>query len=65
MIWGQRSKIFVEFNVLDSKQAAGEAVHVMEVRINGNAYGRGQASSKKAAEQLAAKETLVLIGEIE
>lgn len=65
MIWGQRSKILVEFNVLDSKQAAGEAVHVMEVRINGNAYGRGKASSKKAAEQLAAKETLVLIGEIE
>lgn len=65
MIWAQRSKIQIEFTVLDSKQAAGEAVHVMEVRINGNSYGRGKASSKKAAEQMAAKETLVLIGEIE
>ncbi len=65
MIWAQRSKIQIEFSVLDSKQQGGEAMHFMEVRINGNAYGRGKASSKKAAEQLAAKETLVLIGEIE
>ena len=65
MIWAQRSKIQIEFNVLESKQAAGEAEHVLEVRINDTSYGRGKASSKKAAEQLAAKETLVLIGEIE
>jgi ribonuclease III len=65
MIWAQRNKIHLEFSVLDSKQAAGEAEHIMVVRINGTAYGRGKASSKKAAEQLAAKETLVLIGEIE
>ena len=65
MIWAQRNKILLEFAVLDSKQAGGEAEHIMEVRINGNSYGRGKASSKKAAEQLAAKETLVLIGEIE
>jgi ribonuclease III len=65
MIWAQRSKIQIVFNVLESKQAAGEAEHVLEVSINGSSYGRGKASSKKAAEQLAAKETLVLIGEIE
>jgi len=65
MIWAQRSKFIIEFSVLNSVQGAGEAMHFMEVRINGNTYGRGRAGSKKAAEQLAAKETLVLIGVIE
>ena len=34
------------------------------VVINGQEYGRGAGSSKKNAEQEAAKETLQLIGEV-
>ncbi len=65
MIWAQRSKISVEFTVLESITEGNETRHLIEARIKGTAYGRGRAGSKKAAEQLAAKETLILIGEIE
>ena len=36
----------------------------VEVRLNSNVIGRGISSSKKGAEQLAAKEALALMGEI-
>ncbi len=65
MIWAQRSKFAIEFIVLESINAGNETEHLVEVRIRATAYGRGRAGSKKAAEQLAAKETLILIGEIE
>lgn len=65
MIWAQRSKISLEFVVLETINAGNETEHIVEARIKGNAYGRGRGGSKKAAEQLAAKETLILIGEIE
>ncbi|MBQ8920745.1 MAG: ribonuclease III [Oscillospiraceae bacterium] len=36
----------------------------MEVRLNSNVIGRGKGRSKKIAEQMAAKEALILMGEI-
>jgi len=65
MIWAQRNKIEIEFAVLESITEGNETRHLIEVRIKGASYGRGRAGSKKASEQLAAKETLILIGEIE
>lgn len=65
MIWAQKNKIQIEFTVLESKGNGNETLHLIEIRIKGRAYGRGRAGAKKAAEQLAAKETLILIGEIE
>ena len=65
MIWAQRSKIPIEFVLLETTVDGNETRHLVEAQIKGNAYGRGRAGSKKAAEQLAAKETLILIGEIE
>jgi ribonuclease-3 len=34
------------------------------VQINDTAYGKGWGNSKKMAEQIAAKETLTLLGEV-
>lgn len=65
IIWCQRNKKNIEFNVLDSKITDGDPVHTLEVKLDGFAYGRGRAANKKSAEQLAAKETLILIGLIE
>lgn len=65
MIWAQRNKINLEFVVLESVNSGNEVQHLVETRIKNIAYGRGRAGSKKAAEQLASKETLILIGEIE
>jgi ribonuclease-3 len=65
MIWGQRNKLPVDFVLLDSVNDGGETIHTVEIKIKNTSYGRGKASSKKAAEQQAAKETLILIGEIE
>jgi ribonuclease-3 len=65
MIWAQKNKIQIEFTVLESKGNGNETLHLVEIRIKDRAYGRGRAGAKKAAEQLAAKETLILIGEIE
>jgi hypothetical protein len=36
----------------------------MSVQINRSSYGNGKGFSKKEAEQVAAKETLALMGEI-
>lgn len=65
MIWAQRSKVQIEFVVLESKIAGNETEHLVEVRLKNTSYGRGKGGSKKAAEQLAAKQTLILLGEIE
>ena len=39
--------------------------YVSLVKINDKEYGIGKATSKKSAEQLAAKQTLILMGVIE
>jgi ribonuclease-3 len=65
MIWAQRNKINLEFVVIESVNNGNEVQHLVETRIKNIPYGRGRAGSKKAAEQLASKETLILIGEIE
>ena len=40
-----------------------QKIFEIEARLNSNVIGRGTASSKRAAEQLAAKQALVLFGE--
>lgn len=65
IIWAQRNKRDISFDALPLKQEKDEVLHYMEVQLNGVAYGRGKGVNKKSAEQLAAKETLMLIGIIE
>lgn len=64
-IWTQKNHIDIEFKTIDESFDKGAWHYEVEIYINKTAYGRGEGSSKKAAEQMAAKETLSLIGEIE
>lgn len=63
-IWSQKNKLEIEFNVLDESSNNGAWYYEVEVIINNQPYGRGAGESKKMAEQIAAKETLLLIGEL-
>ncbi len=63
-IWCQRKKLSLEFVLLSEEFTDGKAVYEMSVQINRSSYGKGKGFSKKEAEQVAAKETLALMGEI-
>ncbi len=64
-IWTQKNHIDIEFKTIKEDFVKGVWQYEVEIYINNTAYGKGEGSSKKAAEQMAAKETLSLIGEIE
>lgn len=63
-IWAQKNKLELEFEIISESNEGSHWVYTSQVIINRLAYGRGTGTSKKAAEQEAAKETLVLMGEI-
>ncbi len=63
-IWCQRSKLKLDFRVLSEENIGGNWQYTVMVTINDRDYGQGSGSSKKMAEQAAAKETLELMGEI-
>jgi len=64
IIWCQKKRMKIEFIVEDEKHVHGSWEYVVQVQINKREFGKGRAGSKKQAEQLAAKQTLELIGEI-
>jgi ribonuclease III len=64
-IWCQKSRLKLEFNILKEENIQGNWNYEIEVCINEQAYGRGSGNSKKSAEQVASKQTLILVGEIE
>jgi ribonuclease III len=63
-IWAQKNKLDIEFNVLEESSVNGSWRYEIEITINKQPYGRGVGESKKIAEQGAARETLMLIGEL-
>ena len=63
-IWAQKNQLDIDFETLQEDLTDGKWTYEVEVSINNNKYGRGMGSSKKAAEQMASKETLSLMGEI-
>ena len=63
-IWSQKNKLDIEFNVLDESSQNGSWRYEVEITINNQPYGKGVGESKKIAEQGAAKETLLLMGEL-
>ncbi len=63
-IWTQKKRLKLEFIVLNEENLGGNWSYTIGVIINETSYGRGFGSSKKMAEQAAAKETLLLMGEI-
>ena len=63
-IWCQRSRLNLDFKVINEDNSGGNWVYTVCVIINDRKYGQGSGSSKKIAEQAAAQETLQLMGEI-
>lgn len=63
-IWSQKNKLDLAFEILREDHKNGYWEYEVEVVINQQKYGKGVGESKKAAEQLAAKETLILMGEM-
>jgi ribonuclease-3 len=63
-IWAQKNHLEIDFNTLREDLEDGKWTYEVEVIINHNTYGKGIGTSKKAAEQIASKETLILMGEI-
>lgn len=63
-IWCQKSKVQLSFLVIDEQNLGSEWKYQVKTLINEKEYGFGTGSSKKKAEQIAAKETLELLGEI-
>lgn len=63
-IWSQKNKLELEFNVISEENKGSSWEYKVQVVINEHNYGMGVGTSKKMAEQAAAKETLELMGVI-
>jgi ribonuclease-3 len=63
-IWSQKNRLPISFEVLTEQNEGINWKYVVRVMINDQEYGRGVGTSKKKAEQAAAKETLELIGAV-
>ena len=63
-IWSQKNKLELEFEILSEENEGANWRYTCQALINQQSYGRGSGTSKKAAEQEAAKESLILIGEL-
>lgn len=63
-IWCQKRRLGLEFIVLREDNVHGTWKYEVAIEVNGTRYGMGSGTSKKLAEQAAAKETLILMGDI-
>jgi ribonuclease-3 len=63
-IWSQKNRLPIKFEVVKEENLGSSWNYVVKVVINDQEFGMGSGSSKKRAEQAAAKETLELMGEV-
>ncbi|MDX1652840.1 MAG: ribonuclease III [Brumimicrobium sp.] len=63
-IWAQKNKLEIAFKTLREELIDSVWKYEMEVYINEKPFGKGTGNSKKAAEQVAARETLALMDEL-
>lgn len=64
IIWCQKKRMKIDFILVDEQHIHGAWEYDVCIQINKRDFGSGKAGSKKQAEQIAAKNTLELIGEI-
>lgn len=63
-IWSQKNRLSIQYILIKEELLDGVWNYEIQVEINKLNYGIGKANSKKMAEQLASKETLMLMGEM-
>ena len=63
-IWSQKNRLPIIFEIIEEVNEGSQWRYVVCVKINEQEYGRGVGTSKKRAEQVAARETLELVGEV-
>jgi ribonuclease-3 len=64
IIWCQKKRLKFSFDVESEQHVHGSWEYVVQIHINGREFGKAKGQSKKQAEQLAAQDTLKLLGEI-
>ena len=64
LIWCQKNKLPIKFNMTENAKKSNNYRYKIVITINGKEWGIGVAKNKKEAEQIAAKETMDLIGGI-
>jgi ribonuclease-3 len=64
IIWCQKKRLKFSFDIENEQHIHGAWEYAIQIKINGRDFGKAQGQSKKQAEQLAAQETLKLLGEI-
>lgn len=63
-IWSQKNRLPIAFEVIKEENLGATWNYCVQVMINEKEFGLGFGSSKKLAEQAAAKETLELLGAV-
>ncbi len=63
-IFSQKNKLELNFDIVNEEHNGKQIVYEALVTINNREWGRGKGTSKKKAEQMASKETLILMGEL-
>jgi ribonuclease III len=63
LIWGQKNKLAVKFEIVDEACKENNFTYTSRVVIQDKEWGMGKGKSKKEAEQHASHETLSLLGE--
>ena len=61
-IWSQKNKVSLRFEVVNEENTGSSWLYTVKVFVYDQEFGMGTGSSKKKAEQVAAKETIELIG---
>ena len=62
LIWGQKNKIDISFEVKDEASKENNFIYTSVVVLKGKEWGMGKGRSKKEAEQQASNETMTLLG---
>lgn len=64
LIWAQKNRLELDFQIIKEENRGANWHYEAQIIIGDKEWGKGSGSSKKMAEQKAAKESLILLGEL-